>query len=228
MPKSRKSKHTILALDETTCKMEKIFISPEARRKFKDAGKVKRVRMPLMPEPVKTPVFSQEELQEIQQEHKEHLSTLSLLSRLTNERNSLVDRLEDSPPPLIQRIEPYIYHSSPIPNNIHFHQTKKLLRIKEFREFVQPTLDVITPFFYKMSGDAKWAGNDHYTPLWTWFYRLEDIVIEMDIIAHGFTAKEWRLLKGACKRIRKVDFSHLSTRIPEICDTLLSLDITLP
>ncbi|KAJ3577041.1 hypothetical protein NP233_g61 [Leucocoprinus birnbaumii] len=184
MPKSKKSKHTIFALDETTCQMEKITISSDTRRKFKDAGKVRKVFKPPKPEPIQTPTFSPERLQEIQQEHKEHLSSLPLLARLTSERKCLVDRLSDPPLPLIQRIEPHPYHiPPPIPNTLHFHQTKKLLRIKEFKELVEPTFDRIRPFFDKLTNEAKWGGGDeHFNPIFDWFYRLEDIVFEMDTI----------------------------------------------
>jgi len=39
------------------------------------------------------------------------------------------------------------------------------------------------------------------------------------------TAKEWRLLKGTCKRLRSVDLSEPKTRVPEICQTFLELNI---
>jgi len=32
---------------------------------------------------------------------------------------------------------------------LHFHKNKKLLHIKEYKELLEPTLDCISPFFYK-------------------------------------------------------------------------------
>jgi len=57
---------------------------------------------------------------------------------------------------------------------------------------------------------------------------LQDIIIELDEIGHKLTAKEWRVLKGACKHLKNVDFSKPATRIPEICKALLELNITIP
>ena len=35
------------------------------------------------------------------------------------------------------------------PPKLHFQKTKKLLCIKEYKELLEPTLDCISPFFYK-------------------------------------------------------------------------------
>ena len=37
------------------------------------------------------------------------------------------------------------------PLELHFHKTKKLLRIKEYKELLEPILDHISLFFTKMS-----------------------------------------------------------------------------
>lgn len=146
-------------------------------------------------------------------------------------KKPLLERMKTPPStkPLIDRID----HQSPpststIPKEIRFHKTKKLLRIKEFKEILEPTLDRISPFFTKMSESKDWAENSHYDSLWKWFNRLQDIVLELDKIGHKLTAKEWRLLKGACKRLKSVDFSKPVDRVPEICEALLELNITIP
>jgi len=49
-----------------------------------------------------------------------------------------------------------------------------------------------------MSENKTWAKDLQYDSLWKWFNRLQDIIIELDEIGHKLTAKEWRILKGAC------------------------------
>jgi len=57
---------------------------------------------------------------------------------------------------------------------------------------------------------------------------MQDVIIELDDIGHKLSAKEWRMLKGACKCLKNVDFSKLASRVPEICKALLELNITIP
>ena len=114
------------------------------------------------------------------------------------------------------------------PLKLHFCKNKKLLRIKEYKELLEPTLDCILPFFTKMSENKTWAEDPQYDSLWKWFNQLQNIIIELDEIGHKLTAKEWRILKGACKRLKNVDFSKPATRVPEICKALLELNITIP
>ena len=120
------------------------------------------------------------------------------------------------------------FYFSSCPPELHFHENKKLLHIKEYKELLEPTLDRISPFFTKMSENKTWAEDPQYDSLWKWFNRLQDIIIELDEIGHKLTAKEWRVLKGACKRLKNVDFSKPATRVPEICKALLELNITIP
>ena len=67
--------------------------------------------------------------------------------------------------------------------------------------------------------------NQWYSPVWNWFRRLEDKVLKVEKEDHIITTKEWRLLKGACKHLRSVDLSEPMTRVSEICQTLLELNI---
>jgi len=55
------------------------------------------------------------------------------------------------------------------PLELHFHKNKKLLRIKEYKELLEPTLDRISPFFTKMSKNKTWAEDPQYDSLWKWF-----------------------------------------------------------
>jgi len=120
-----------------------------------------------------------------------------------------------------------LYLSS-CPPELYFRKNKKLLCIKEYKELLEPTLDRISPFFTKMSENKTWTEDPQYNSLWKWFNRLQDIIIELDEIGHKLTAKEWRILKGAYKRLKNVDFSKPATRVPEICKALLELNITIP
>jgi len=114
------------------------------------------------------------------------------------------------------------------PPELYFCKNKKLLCIKEYKELLELTLDHISPFFTKMSENKTWAEDLQYDSLWKWFNRLQDIIIELDETGHKLTAKEWRILKGTCKRLKNVDFSKPATRVPEICKALLELNITIP
>jgi len=79
-----------------------------------------------------------------------------------------------------------------------------------------------------MSKNKTWAKDPQYDSLWKWFNWLQDIIIELDKIGHKLTAKEWRILKDACKHLKNVNFSKLATRVLEICKALLELNITIP
>ena len=57
---------------------------------------------------------------------------------------------------------------------------------------------------------------------------MQDITLKLDEVGHKLTSKEWRLLKDTCKYLKKVDFSCPVIRVPEICKTLLELNISIP
>jgi len=76
------------------------------------------------------------------------------------------------------------------PPELHFCKTKKLLRIKEYKELLEPTLDCISPFFTKMSENKTWAEDPQYDSLWKWFNQLQNVIIELDKIGYKLTAKE--------------------------------------
>ena len=168
----------------------------------------------------------------------------SLVKRLSLKQESIKDksflkRIGMNPTPSIELYDKLVeadpcwhkvdnlYFSS-CPPELHFCKNKKLLCIKEYKELLEPTLDRILPFFTKISENKIWAEDPQYDSLWKWFNRLQDIIIELDEIGHKLTAKEWRILKGACKRLKNVDFSKPATRVPEICKALLELNITIP
>ena len=182
------------------------------------------------------------------------LSERLLLNQERTNEKSLAERLSlnqesTTAKPLVERLKPAPYTNDPIlkclemgphtfqvgvytfttcPPDLYFCKTKKLLHIKEYKELLEPTLDHISLFFTKMSENKSWAENPQYDSLWKWFNRLQGVIIELDKIGHKLTAKEWRVLKGACKHLKNVDFSKPATRVPEICTALLELNITIP
>jgi len=181
---------------------------------FKNVGKRRIVKYILTP-PLTTHTLLKEESQELVKQHEEHTQNLLLLAQLSKERRSLLDWIEQPPTPLIDRIDYQPTFLPPALPHLHFHQNKKLLRIKKYNEILEPTLNRISPFFIKISKTRIWAENSQYDPLWEWFNRLQDITLELDEVEYKLTLKEWRLLKSACKHLKKVDFSYPATRVPE-------------
>jgi len=82
------------------------------------------------------------------------------------------------------------FYFASCPPELHFCKTKKLLRIKEYKELLEPTLDYILLFFTKMSENKIWTEDPQYDPLWKWFNQLQNVIIELDKIGHKLTAKE--------------------------------------
>ena len=85
----------------------------------------------------------------------------------------LLKRLEPSPSTSTNLLERLVetgacYHKvgkvifTSCPPELHFRKTKKLLRIKEYKELLEPTLDRISLFFTKMSENKTWAENPQY------------------------------------------------------------------
>jgi len=170
---------------------------------------------------------------------KKSLVECLLLKQESVKDKSLLERIRMNPTPSTELYNKLVeadpcwykvddFYFSFCPPELNFHKNKKLLCIKEYRELLEPILDCILPFFTKMSEKKTWAEDPQYNSLWKWFNRLQDIIIELDEIGHKLTAKEWRILKGACKHLKNVDFSKPATRVPEICKALLELNITIP
>jgi len=93
---------------------------------FKNVGKRRMVKYIFIP-PLTTHTLSKEESQELVKQHEEHAQNLLLLARLSKERRSLLDQIEQLPTPLINCIDHQPTFSPPAPPHLHFHQNKKLL-----------------------------------------------------------------------------------------------------
>jgi len=124
--------------------------------------------------------------------NQERTTEKSLAERLSLNQESttaklLVERLKPAPytnDPILDHlgVGPYTFkvrvHTFTIcPPDLHFCKTKKLLRIKKYKELLEPTLDCISSFFTKMSKNKSWAENPQYDSLWKWFNQLQDVTI---------------------------------------------------
>jgi len=100
---------------------------------------------------------------------KESVIEKSLLERIGMEptpSTKLYNRLVKADP-CWHKVDDFYFASCP--PTLHFHKTKKLLCIKEYKELLEPTLDHISPFFTKMSESKTWAEDPQYNSLWKWF-----------------------------------------------------------
>jgi len=82
---------------------------------------------------------------------KESITEKSLLERIEMEptpSTKLYNRLIEADP-CWYKVDDFYFTSCPL--ELHFHKTKKLLHIKEYKELLEPTLNYILPFFTKMS-----------------------------------------------------------------------------
>lgn len=234
MPKAI-AKYSITAWNERVSLAERITPSKAIRTKYVDFGKPRKVVKPKNKKVVTHPLTLEERL-EIRKEVETETAERSLLSRLTLERRKLL--LEDDLPPLplIERISaPEYQPPAPLPN-IDFHKTKILKRIKEFEPLLEATKARVDPLFKKLQEDdddehlgiAGRVPLDDRNILWKWFNRLDSLYSTLDTRGHELTNHEWRDLKGALKRIGKVSFKDLDSRLTEICKELVKLNITLP
>ena len=95
---------------------------------------------------------------------KESATKKSLLERIEIEptpSTKLCNRLVEADP-CWHKVDDFYFASCP--PELHFHKTKKLLHIKEYKELLEPTLDRISPFFTRMSENKTWAEDPQYDP----------------------------------------------------------------
>ena len=155
----------------------------------------------------------------------------SLLKCLEEPKKSLEERLAEA-----REGMPLIDHISRIPGDAKFRKTKILLRIKEFEPILEATKICLDPLFEKLNkeekaeaiGDAVRVSERIRNELWTWWDQFQDIYMDLDTIGHRYTNKQWRELKGVLKRIGKIPFDNLDSRLAEICNELVELKPTFP
>jgi len=104
------------------------------------------------------------------------LAECLLLKKESATEKLLLERIEIEPTPstklynrLIEadpcwyKVDDFYFVSCP--PELHFHKTKKLLYIKEYKELLEPTLDCISLFFTKISKNKTWAKDPQYDSL---------------------------------------------------------------
>ena len=97
---------------------------------------------------------------------QESVKDKSLLERIRMDptpSTKLYDKLIETDP-CWHKVDDFYFLSCP--PELHFRKNKKILRIKEYKELLEPTLDRISPFFTKMSENKTWAEDSQYDSLW--------------------------------------------------------------
>ena len=222
MPKISRHRQTI-ARHEPTGLYERIIISDPS--KFKDVAKRRRL-----------PKFSKKAIiyppfdPELARQGSKDIQELALLARLTSELR-LLDRISEPAPPLIKRIGPPLNTSlvtppeyKSLPATLRFRRTKILFRIKEYNELFHATVGRLDPLFEKVDLGVG-ISQEVREQMMKMGKDLDSLYQDLEEKGHKLTNKQWRLLKRDLKRIGHVSFEHLSTRLEEICNKLLELEL---
>ena len=161
-------------------------------------------------------------------------SEKSLLARLTLERHTLEQQLSSvsAEEQFLRSFDndPPTYHPPPVLPRIKFRKTKILNRIAEFTPMIEAAKVRLDPIFKKLIDEDK-AEESARVPeavrdrLWEWWNRFEDLYEGLDTKGHDLTNKQWRILKGALKKIGRTSFEQLDSRFAEICEALAEITI---
>ena len=232
MPKA--NKNTIRAWDESkpVPLLERIQVSKEIRQKYANVCKRQPVTKPKSGKVITYPLTVEERM-ELVREREEWCAERALLSRLYIEKARLADRIAARQEPVPELPQPRTEEykpPAPLPTNIKFHKTAILARIVDFDKLISATRQRLIPLFKKINEKehAEKVPGDVQENLWKWWERLQELGENLETLGHNIKASEWRHLKGALKRIGKVSFKDLDSRLPEICKELAELNITLP
>ncbi|KAF5341459.1 hypothetical protein D9757_015518 [Collybiopsis confluens] len=232
---------SILALDKSTYRYVKLPWM--IKKQFRKAGATPRPKQPILYPKAQHPGLSPADNFRILAERRSHHSNLQLLDRLWTERARLIHRIEHPPTPLTplplyERLSsPSPVHiPPPISSTLHFHRSKILKRTQEFEGMLLATVTRLEPIFERLkdedllqdSGRSVRVSETVRDDLWRWYDRLQDLSDDLKNLGRLFTNAEWRNLRGALKRIGKVSFEKVDSRLQEICLELAQLNITLP
>lgn len=233
MPKCPK-KFTITALNDPTCKYEKITPSKEIREKYKDLCTPRKIIKPSKLPLVQRPLTLEQRLK-LQEEAKQEHAEKTLLSRLVMESRRLEDRISSPEPgpstvPLANRIEPEYADYTAL-------STTKILkngvaaRLVEYERLFEAVKVRFDPVMVKLN-DPEQAGHIDAKDLdavWSLWNRFEDIRVNMrEWASKGQKSKTWRNLSGALKQFGKVNLEGHDKRLAEVCKDIISQDITVP
>ncbi|EED84080.1 predicted protein [Postia placenta Mad-698-R] len=161
---------------------------------------------------------------------KHDIEELALRAHLFK-KQQLLDRISDPAPPLIDRIDmqagpSYEYEPpKPLPD-IHFQRTKILLRTSEYNEMFAATADRLEPVFARMEKEEGSLEPEVVAKVRRMGDGFDELYHGLEKKARRLTNRHWRVIKRDLKRIGHVSFEDLSSRLPEICNELASLNIT--
>ncbi|KAF9798064.1 hypothetical protein IEO21_10790 [Rhodonia placenta] len=211
MPKAKP--FIITAKHEPTGLLERIAI--HNMHKFDDVGKPRRIVRPTILPLIRRP-FNPERAEKA----KRDIEELALRAHLFK-KQQLLDRISDPAPPLIDRIDmqagpSYKYEPPKLLPDIHFQRTKILLR----------TSDRLEPVFAQMEKEEGNLEPEVVAKVRRMGDGFDELYHGLEKKAHRLTNRHWRVIKRDLKRIGHVFFEDLSSRLPEICNQLASLNIT--
>lgn len=243
MPKatSQKKSQDIFAKDDVTG--QRYLMNRERYHgQFDHIGRQTKKEITVYPRP-HTRILTREEQIEYLLEAEREAAEKSLLNRLTIERRLLIDRITNPPLPLIERIsepgpsQPTYTPPLPIPNSLHFVQTKKLKRLEDLNKVLTGLRVALDPVFEHLRSEEENERFHGIRPrvskeirdnLWGWYDEVQEIGLREQDEWRKYTNKQWRYLFGNLKKIKKVSTENPKDRLSEICTQLYTLKIDIP
>ncbi|EED83348.1 predicted protein [Postia placenta Mad-698-R] len=215
MPKAKP--FIITTKHEPTGLLERIAI--HNMHKFNDVGKPRRIVRPTIKPLIRRP-FNPERAEKA----KHDIEELALRAHLFK-KQQLLDRISDPAPPLIDRIDmqagPSYEYKPPKPlPDIHFQRTKILLRTSDRQA------DRLEPVFARMEKEEGSLEPEVVAKVRRMGDGFDELYHGLEKKARRLTNRHWRVIKRNLKRIGHVSFEDLSSRLPDICNELASLNIT--
>ncbi|OSX55755.1 hypothetical protein POSPLADRAFT_1063590 [Postia placenta MAD-698-R-SB12] len=113
----------------------------------------------------------------------------------------------------------------PLPN-IHFQHTKILLRTSEYNKMFAATADRLEPVFAQMEKEEGSLEPEVVAKVRRMGDGFDELYHGLEKKVRRLTNRHWRVIKCDLKRIGHVSFEDLSSRLPDICNELASLNIT--
>jgi hypothetical protein len=243
MPKvasqKRMPKHAIYAKDYINggiVRMNETF-----SHTFDNVGKPTRTKITFYPPVVPREIPREEQIRFLLEAERDALEK-SLLNRLLIQKRKLEDRISN-PLPLLKRLSepgpsrPLYEPPAPIPDTLHFVQTKKLKRLEDLKIVLNTVRERLDPIFEllkededkeKLEGTTPRVSEDIRDELWSWYNEVQEIDLRESKEWRKYTNKQWRFLFGSLKQLKKININNPKERLPNICTELHSLHINIP
>lgn len=219
---SRANKHTVIARDEVTDKVEKIRISAQIRARYANVGKPRKVVKPKV-----LPLIKRIDLEfqaEKSLEYDEHIERLRLQHEYVVQKR-LIEQLSDNPLPLADRIAPKeIEVPQPVPAKElpQFKKTKIMLRQNEYYVLFDAAAERLQSIHDKwkteMARNLSLASPDgslthRYEQMGRVFAKFQEVNQAFQDDYQGkLTYAQWRYIKRDLKEIGKVKIHCLHAR----------------